>query len=248
MNRPSERPHPLELEQWLLSEQSASTRAATEARLDPSEQQALRAEDDALRARLLAAHPPAVVAARVRARVAPSRRAFYIGGLVAACALLLLLRVPSGEPAGERAKGQAMELRVYRQRGAAVERLAEGAQVAPHELLQLGYLRHGHSHGVLVSIDGRSGVTLHYPRSRSETSALPSGSGEQLLAQSYELDDAPAFERFIFVAADQPLSVDEVLAAARTVGSEPTRARTEALQLRTANQQRSLLLRKTEPR
>lgn len=248
MKRPSERPHPLELEQWLLSEQSPQARAHTEARLDAAAQRALREQDDALRARLLAAHPPAVLAARVRARLAPPRRkpVLVLGGLVAACALLLFLRVP-GDPPSERAKGQAMELRVYRQRGAEVERLVEGAQVAPHELLQLAYLRDGHSHGVLLSIDGRGAVTLHYPHSRTDSTELASGSGEQLLERAYELDDAPAFERFIFVGAEGPLSVDEVLAAARALSADPVRARGEALPLQTPNQQRWLLLRKAAP-
>ncbi|MET0286318.1 MAG: ActD-like protein [Polyangiales bacterium] len=235
----SERPHPLELEQWLLDEQTPAQRARTEARLDVDQREQLRADDAALRERLFAAQPPARFVARLQR--SHSRRRLYVASLVAAAAaLFLLVRTP--EAPSERVKGQTMELRVYRQRDGGVERLHEGARVAPRELLQLGFVREGHSHGVLLSLDGRGAVTLHAPPGEQQSSELPQESGEQLLGHAYELDDAPSFERFVFVAADQPLDVKAVLAAARALAADPQRARTAPLALATPNHQRSLLV------
>jgi hypothetical protein len=248
-------PHPLERERWLLGEQSEQERARTEARLDASERVHLRAEDEALRARLLATHPPSQLAMRALARARSPRRApFYIASLAALACATFLLWTPSAEPRRtvevrtERVKGQAMELRVYRQRAGGAERLRDGTEVAAGELVQLGFLRAGHRYGVLLSIDGGGSVTLHFPRDPTDSTRLPSGSGEQLLAKAYELDDAPLFERFLFVGADEPLVVDAVLDAARRLAGDLQRARVESLRVESASEQRSLLLHKTQAR
>jgi hypothetical protein len=211
---------------------------------------------------LLETCPPAQLARSVRARleaeaqakrqaVRPSRRYALGAVLVTACALLALLRTPDlhdgstgrVERGGERAKGVGLELRVFRQQSSGIERLVSGAEVTAHQVLQLGYARGGFRFGVLLSIDGRGEVTLHVPREPGESTALSSRS-EHLLSEAYELDDAPAFERFILVVADQPLSVEQVLSAARGLARDPSRARTAPLLLATPNEQRSLWVRK----
>lgn len=255
-----EDPTPLELERWLLEEQSAEERARTEQKLTPVERARLRQEHEALQSELLARLPPAAFVQRISARAAeshtrrPSRAAWALGSLAMAVSALLLLQLtPSSRPtlgpeSSERAKGLSLELHVYRQRGAGVERLESGALASPGDVLQLGYTRHGFAHGVLLSIDGRGAVTLHHPRDPSLGSALATSSGEQLLPEAYELDDAPRFERFIFVAADTPLSVAEVAAAARRLAADPTRAEGAALELAAPHRQHSLLLLKREVR
>jgi len=262
MDKRRSQPHPLELEKWLLEEQSASERAHTEACLDESERAQHRRDDAALRARLLETCPPEQLARAVRARLEvevraardarrPSRRYALGAALVTACALLALLRTPevhdgSAAPVdrgGERAKGVGVELRVFRQQSAGIERLVSGTEVTAHQVLQLGYARGGFRFGVLLSIDGRGDVTLHVPREPGESTALSSRS-EHLLSEAYELDDAPAFERFILVVAEEPLSVEQVLSAARALAREPSRARTAPLPLATPNEQRSLWVRK----
>jgi hypothetical protein len=266
MDQRRSQPHPLELEQWLLEEQSPGERAHTEARLDAGEGAQHKRDDAALRARLLESCPPEQLARLVGARlevqaqaarhaVRSSRRYMFGAALVAGCALLALLRTSEvhdgsaalGDRGGERVKGVGLELRVFRQRSAGIERLVSGTEVAAHEVLQLGYARGGFTHGVLLSIDGRGGVTLHAPREPGESTALSSRS-EHLLSEAYELDDAPAFERFIIVVADQPLSVEQVLGAARALAADPGRARTAQLEVTTPNEQRSLLVRKSAER
>jgi hypothetical protein len=269
MERRRSQPHPLELEQWLLAEQTAAQRARTESRLDLHERADLVNEDAALRQRLLESCPPEQLARRVRARLAAEPRLARRGSqqrqryrlaalLVTACAALALWRTPSdhevgrvaeergSDELGERAKGVGLELRVFRQQGAVVERLEPGARVAAHQVLQLGYARAGFTHGVLLSIDGRGGVTLHAPREQGDSTAL-SARNEQLLSEAYELDDAPGFERFILVVSRQPLSVEQVLGAARSLAQDIDQARTAKLPLTLPNEQRSVLVWKSVP-
>jgi hypothetical protein len=71
---------------------------------------------------------------------------------------------------------------------------------------------------VVFSVDGRGSVVLHYPSNASDSTALSPG-GAHALPFSYELDDAPGFERFFLVWSDNPIPVDAVLAAAKNLGT-----------------------------
>ena len=255
MKQPLSGPGPLELEQWLLDEQSPEARERTERQLDPALREQLRDDDARLRARLLAELAPGELARRVHARAQSAereRRAPMLGWALfaaasTACALLLVLRTeapgiaPPAEPT-ERAKGSELSLHAYRSRGGKVERLADGEAVAAHDVLQLGYVRAGLDFGVLISIDGRGEVTLHHPSETDGSTALGGDSGEQLLPEAYQLDDAPGFERFVLVASEQALAVDEVMQAARRLAADPRHARGDPLLLSVPTTQRSLLL------
>ena len=70
---------------------------------------------------------------------------------------------------------------------------------------------------MIFSIDGGGVVTIHLPtdgRESGSAAELETG-GEVRLPFSYELDAAPRFERFFFVAADEPFSLAPVLSRAR---------------------------------
>jgi hypothetical protein len=103
-------------------------------------------------------------------------------------------------------------LKVYRQRGVAHWEIGDDDVVAAGDRLQLRYRAAGAAYGVIVSLDGRGHVTQHFPSARGASTALKSG-GEVALDHSYELDDAPMFERFYFVTSQQPLDPDAVAAA-----------------------------------
>jgi hypothetical protein len=262
MNERHEGLTPLEREQWLLREQSDLQRARSEARLDDARREQLVREDGELRAQLFAKLPPAQFVQRVQKRaseprdasVRPQRHAAWaLPSLVVALgalALVVLNALPGEQSAApvERAKGLEIELRVYRKLADGVERLSDGAEVTARDVLQVGYVRGEYAFGVLLSIDGLGVVTLHQPASASETSALTGGPGERLLPAAYELDDAPEFERFIFVAANERIAVGIVEAAARALAKDRQRARVEPLLLPVRTAQRSLLLRKTPVR
>jgi hypothetical protein len=77
---------------------------------------------------------------------------------------------------------------------------------------------------MIFSIDGSGSVTLHLPEAESALPRLQK-EGEIALPYSYELDNAPRFERFYFVTSQKAFSVRQVMQdaqkAARQEGSTP---------------------------
>jgi hypothetical protein len=162
---------------------------------------------------------------------------------------------PTTGPDGIRIKGQQAHLVIHRREVAGAVRLGPDSVTHEGDLLQVGYVAAGHRHGVIVSIDGGGAVTLHWPDAADESSALQQARSAEGTAQgevvalehAYELDDAPAFERFVFVTADKPIDAAMVVDAAERVADSPKRARTKRLVLPKSWQQSSILLRKAEP-
>lgn len=138
-------------------------------------------------------------------------------------------------------KGLSSHLLLYRRLGERADTLSDGARVARGDMLQVGYVASEAKHGVIVSIDGASAVTLHFPDATSAPTTLEER-GEHLLQHAYELDDAPLFERFFFVTSDTPIDVVKVLDAARTLARTPSRAQRAALTLSPGLSQHSLTL------
>jgi hypothetical protein len=154
--------------------------------------------------------------------------------------------IDDGEPEQTRIKGGVEpHLVIDRRTAAGHERLAADQVVRPGDLLQVSYVPAGRRHGVIVSIDGAGAVTLHHPEAPGASPVLSEGH-EVPLAHSYELDDAPGFERFVFVTRDgQPPTVDEVMRAAERLAEDLTKSMHAPLQLPGAGwQQHSLMLRK----
>jgi len=252
----------------LPPEALAAARARLEREPDGRERLARLAVDGA---RTLADHPPEAVAAEVarRERLARARadaargpgrqdwQGLALGVPVVASLVLLFLSAPREdvepalfpeariellETAG--IKGDA-RLLLYRQGVGlgAPELLTDHAPAHAGDLLQVSYLAGGRRHGVVVSVDGRGAVTLHFPTSPVGATALKPG-GAVSLAHSYELDDAPDFERFFFVTSDAPLDVGAVLEAARLLARQPGEASTHPLPLPDTLAQTSFTLEK----
>jgi len=201
---------------------------------------------------ILAAHPPAAMVPAITRRLdgaRPERRRTLFWAppaLVAAAAVVFLLvrgQTGAGND-GVRIKGAEPHLLVFREAGADSQELSEGAQVQAGDVLQLAYVAAGQTHGVVVSVDGRGGVTLHYPGEADESTLLVQA-GPAVVPHAYALDDAPGFERFVFVTSNRALSVKEVLAAARRVASGPEPTRTALGLPETAED--SFLVRKAGP-
>jgi len=256
------------VERAALEEVPAASRRRLES-ADPGELAAhiarLRLEDAAE----LSAHPPGPAvaqieqaAARARAARAARRRrvqAALFAAAGATAALLLVVALRRGELAGEapaepdrpaaggdpeaestRIKGDA-RLMAFRKAGDRAERLAPGATVRAGDLLQLRYNGGGHRHGLIASIDGAGAVTLHFPDTEGAPTALPDKTSD--LPHAYALDDAPRFERFFFITADQPLDVARTLADLRAFAARRDSDQA-ALELPPRFRQVSLLLTK----
>jgi hypothetical protein len=144
---------------------------------------------------------------------------------------------------GVRVKGAA-RLVVFRQVGKQAERLEQDAVARAGDLLQLRYDSGRHSYGVIASVDGAGVVTLHFPSSEDappEATAMAKRS--TVLPHAYALDDAPKFERFFFITANEPIDVQQSLAALRALARRSDSA-DAALELPAGLDQWSLRLNK----
>ncbi|MEZ4315990.1 MAG: ActD-like protein [Myxococcota bacterium] len=219
----------LMLERYVLGELDEAQRSELAARIAADSEvaervAAIQASNDAVLARM----PTRVFVAGVEERArqtAPEPRGFRWGFAmpVLAAAVALLVAVPAflqvpgpGVDGGEitRAKGDPMVF-VHRQGTGEPEKLREGAPVHSGDLLQLSYTASGAEFGAILSVDGRGTVSWHLPKNGRHAVRLKEGPGVPL-DHSYELDDAPEFERFVFVTgpADFDLGPVEKAAAA----------------------------------
>lgn len=229
-----------EVPAWLLErlaqgELPEERAAAIRARLGEAETEArveeLRAADSAFLERF----PPRPMGAAIRARleeksVRSHRRPLRLAAFASlgAAALVALFVGVLPEPAPEiRAKGLAPAILVHRSQGGAIEKLSDGARARAGDLVQLSYLAAGKRYGVILSIDGSGVVSLHHPLEGGWAAPL-SSEGAVALPHAYELDAAPAFERFFFLAADEPFPVREVLEAAKRAAPDARRLEVDA--------------------
>jgi hypothetical protein len=184
----------------------------------------------------------------------PALRWALPGTTLAAAAVLGLCLLPGNffpwQRAGAggdttRLKGMETGLTIYRQQAAAAELLQPYAYAQRGDLLQIGYVSVLEPYGVILSLDGRGTVTLHYPESARAIPKLQTRR-KALLPKAYELDDAPAFERFFLVTSSSPFSPETVLQAARALAKNPQRAFSDDLPLNRTWRQYSLVIQKAK--
>jgi hypothetical protein len=216
----------------------------------------------------LARHPagPAVaqieawIAAEARKRAERRRRQRlrWLGVATSVAAVLVIVRVVAERTATDdpphaavahdddtRVKG-APRLLAFRQVGEQVERLAQDAVVRAGDVIQLRYKAGGQGYGVIASVDGAGVVTLHFPLSEDappQATAVPPETAT--LPNAYALDDAPGFERFFFITANDPVDIQQTLAALRSLARRDDSA-TASLELPAGMRQWSLRLRKLD--
>lgn len=229
------------LERFALGELDADEQNEIENALRASNRspEQVKAEIEASNAEILAQYPPQMMAARVQAelqktpRKAPAKPRYFAAALTATtltAALVAALVLPTNMPSddqpetnapktpqvfapepGIRYKGTGPALQIWRQTETGPERLENNAAVSTGDRLQVRFQAAGAPHGVIVSIDGRQQTTLHFPDFEGgDTSLAP---GASTLNHSYQLDDAPDFERFFFITSAAPLDSSAILDA-----------------------------------
>ncbi len=102
---------------------------------------------------------------------------------------------------------------IYIYRKGDAEPLQNGSYARKGDLLQIAYQTDAEAFGIILSIDGRGTVTLHFPDNASGSTKLTLNE-KTALGNSYELDDAPEFERFFFITSESPLNTKSILRAA----------------------------------
>jgi hypothetical protein len=258
------------LERYRLGELSAEQTAELEGQLQTDEAlrhrlDQLALSDEEIRRR----YPPGWLADRIRERrraepgPSPSRRAAWsrywpAPVALAAVAVLLVMLAPrafgplfsgggvisSASPdSPDRIKGLKPALVLFRRTAEGAQTLAEGAVVRPGDQIRVGYRSAGHAFGAIVSVDGRGSVSVHLAQKGTEAAPLQSGD-TVLLEQAFELDDAPLFERFYLVVAEEPFPIAPVVEAARRAALEPKPGAPPALVLPPQYQQFAITLAK----
>jgi len=156
------------------------------------------AKSSLYRAVPIAAAACLVIAGAVTYLAAPQ---LFSGGLGASAPIL-------GDGFAVRVKG-GPALHVYRKTGDGAESLSSGATAGENDMLQISYSAGGDAWGAILSVDGNGTVTQHFPDGGDTGAKLESG-GEVALPFSYRLDDAPKFERFIFVSGPREFSLADL--------------------------------------
>ena len=215
------------LERYRLKELPADVVASLERRMRVDDQLRRRVAALALSdEQILASDRLELVAAGVRHRLAAERteaqrrawtpvaRWALPAAVTAVIALMFLLPRTIFVPAGgdERIKGLDASLTLFRQVEKGSETLADGAVTRQGDVIRVGYHAAGRAYGVILSIDGRSRVTVHLPTAGDRAVAL----GREptvLLGQAYELDDAPRLERFYFITGEGPFPIAPIIAS-----------------------------------
>jgi len=113
-------------------------------------------------------------------------------------------------PDTTRLKGLQPKMHIFLNADDHIQELDSGAHLSEGQLIQIGYNAAGMRYGAIFSLDGNGVITPHLCDSSSyeqcHAQALQQ-SGVQMLSSSYQLDDAPEFEAFFFISAQQPFTV-----------------------------------------
>jgi len=176
-------------------------------------------------------------------RVLPIAAAAVFAVLVGILATYPSLQPGSDAPV-ERIKGMEPALNIYRAEGEQARLLEDRDRAREYDLLQLEYNAAGYPYGVILSIDGRGTVTLHYPTAATRPPELNSGS--VLLPYSYQLDDAPEFERFFFLVSQKEFSLQRVLESAEEMAAGRNHGRSGTLELPADIKQYSIMILKED--
>ena len=220
--------------QWLV-ERVALGEAPADTTLTASEQQRLAeltADDEAIRSMYSKGDVSAEVRRRQRVEAVRARSELRRGwpmlasGLAATAAVALWVFVPGGakDPGAiarmEQTRLKGAGLILHRKTAEGSDTLISGERARAGDRIQIGYRLDQASFAVLLSVDGRGVVTYHVP-SDGRFEPVQRDAGHHQLSFSYQLDDAPAFERFFLVTSDRAFAIAEVRRAAARLSQKP---------------------------
>lgn len=118
-------------------------------------------------------------------------------------------------------KGDTADLTLYRKTASGGEKITDGSPAREGDSIQISY-RSSKPYGMILSIDGRGTITYHLPKSVLGAAKIKIGQ-TVLLDQSYTLDDAPMYERFVFAVSDSPIDAKQILTAVKSSKGEPSK-------------------------
>ncbi|HOA08511.1 MAG TPA: hypothetical protein PLE16_13420 [Spirochaetota bacterium] len=138
-------------------------------------------------------------------------------------------------------KGNAENLFLYRKNGNQADMLKNGDAAKKNDILQIAYQIPQERNCIIFSIDGNSNVTLHYSSSKS-TIQEGGKNGKIFVPESYQLDDAPYFERFFMITSDKKIYDDDILSRAEKFALDRDKAVSESFPVGSSFSQQSVLI------
>jgi hypothetical protein len=123
--------------------------------------------------------------------------------------------LPAGDE-GTRLKG-GPTLMIYRKEEGGTSMLVDKATAAAGDKLQLFYRSGGFNYGAIFSLDGNGVLTRHFPLGGNSAATLKEGQ-KVALERSYQLDDAPSYERFFFIVSTENFALGEIEDEVRNAG------------------------------
>lgn len=193
-----------ELERFLLNELPAARQAevASAALTDAALAQrlaTLRQDNAEILSRYPAlAHPSAPRVAR--------RRFWLPASFVLATAAAALVVAVVQNPEETRSKGETTRLVLHSKRASDLRSLRPLDRVRPHDRIAITYYALESQFGAVFSVDSRASVSRHFPDAESAARLQR----QQTLDHSFELDETPGVEQFVFATAAQPFVVGDV--------------------------------------
>ena len=132
--------------------------------------------------------------------------------VLALCAPVMLNSIKGANGSRSiRLKGSGQhQIRLYKQAGADAVLLKNGESAKENDLVQITYIPGSYNYGVIFSVDGNGNITRHFPDASWQAEKLQKTGEEVPLSFSYELDDAPKYECFIFVASKNPFDFSTI--------------------------------------
>jgi hypothetical protein len=134
----------------------------------------------------------------------------------------------------ERAKGEIHLLSIYRKTELGHEFLTNGSVVHKGDLIQLEYsVSDSLRHGMILSFDGNGNTTIHL--GTNDGTSILLFKQKKMLPFSYELDDAPDFEKFFFITSRKPFVLKDCINLCKSMGKETVRSTRFTINMLTLN-------------
>ena len=152
----------------------------------------------------------------IYARLNKAKPVFFAAAAVLAltiCAPVMTSKIKAlaGGSSSIRLKGSGHhQIRLYKQDGAEAVLLKNGQAAKESDLVQITYIPGSYNYGVIFSVDGNGNITRHFPDASWQAEKLQKTGEEVPLSFSYELDDAPKYECFVFVASKNPFDFSKI--------------------------------------
>ena len=144
-----------------------------------------------------------------------------------------------------RLRGFVTKLYVYRKHGKDIELLNDNSTGRINDLIQLAYAVTKDTFGIIFSIDGRGNVTKHFPINSLQAAKMKPGR-KFFLSHSFQLDDAPEFERFFMVTSDSQFNGGYIITLAKQLAINKNLAKSNKIPVNGSFEQVSILLIKPE--